>query len=61
MSVLEISEIESDSQSQIPRLDFELTPGCDHKCAHCYNVWTADEGDPQAQGDGATERHAIAS
>src|SRR5690606_35511009 len=28
--------------------DFELTPGCDHRCAHCYNVWTADEGDPQA-------------
>ena len=51
MSVLEISEIESDSQSQIPRLDFELTPGCDHKCAHCYNVWTADEGDPQAGYD----------
>ena len=35
----------------IPRLDFELTPGCDHKCAHCYNVWTAAEGDPQAGYD----------
>ena len=33
---------------QIPRIDLELTPGCDHKCAHCYNVWTAEEGDAQA-------------
>lgn len=32
---------------RVPRLDFELTPGCDHKCAHCYNVWTADPQDPQ--------------
>jgi radical SAM protein with 4Fe4S-binding SPASM domain len=31
----------------IPRLDFELTTGCDHKCGHCYNVWGAEEGDPQ--------------
>ncbi|MEZ4316921.1 MAG: radical SAM protein [Myxococcota bacterium] len=31
----------------IPRLDFELTPACDHKCGHCYNVWGADPGDPQ--------------
>jgi pyrroloquinoline quinone biosynthesis protein E len=36
---------------QIPRLDLELSPGCDHKCAHCYNVWTADEGDAQAGYD----------
>lgn len=35
----------------IPRLDFELTPACDHHCAHCYNVWTADEGDAQAGYD----------
>jgi len=33
---------------RIPRLDFELTPACDHKCGHCYNVWNASEGDPQA-------------
>lgn len=32
----------------VPRLDFELTPACDHRCGHCYNVWTAAEGDPQA-------------
>ncbi|MCB9791220.1 MAG: radical SAM protein [Alphaproteobacteria bacterium] len=32
----------------VPRLDFELTPACDHACGHCYNVWTAKEGDPQA-------------
>src|SRR5690606_24294689 len=36
------------SDSQIPRLDFELTDACDHRCGHCYNVWTADEGDPNA-------------
>lgn len=40
-----------DSGCHIPRLDFELTPGCDHRCAHCYNVWTADDGDPQAGYD----------
>jgi len=32
---------------QVPRLDLELTPGCDHKCGHCYNVWTSEEDDPQ--------------
>ena len=32
----------------IPRLDFELIGGCDHRCAHCYNVWTASKGDAQA-------------
>ncbi len=48
MSVLEIDQASSCS---IPRLDFELTPGCDHKCAHCYNVWTADEDDPQGGYD----------
>jgi pyrroloquinoline quinone biosynthesis protein E len=40
-----------DPSVAIPRLDFELTPGCDHKCAHCYNVWTADEDDAQAGYD----------
>ena len=24
-----------------PRLDFELTSGCDHRCGHCYNVWNS--------------------
>ena len=36
------------SDALIPRLDFELADGCDHKCGHCYNVWTADDGDPNA-------------
>lgn len=36
---------------RIPRLDFELTPSCDHRCAHCYNVWTAAPGDAQAGYD----------
>ncbi|MGB1699068.1 MAG: radical SAM protein [Nannocystaceae bacterium] len=31
------------------RLEFELTRGCDHACAHCYNVWGADAEEPQAQ------------
>lgn len=26
------------------RLDFELTPACDHRCAHCYNVWADPAG-----------------
>lgn len=33
--------------ASIPRLDFELTTGCDHACGHCYNVWGAKEGEPQ--------------
>jgi len=32
---------------EVPRLDFELTASCDHKCGHCYNVWGAKEDDPQ--------------
>jgi radical SAM protein with 4Fe4S-binding SPASM domain len=32
---------------RVPRLDFELSQGCDHKCAHCYNVWNARPGDAQ--------------
>jgi PqqA peptide cyclase len=35
--------------SKVPRLDFELVSGCDHKCGHCYNVWNAKAGDPQGQ------------
>ncbi len=31
----------------VPRLDVELTAGCDHRCAHCYNVWGAEAGDAQ--------------
>jgi PqqA peptide cyclase len=49
VSVLETTTPPRDTT--IPRLDFELTPGCDHKCAHCYNVWTAEEGDAQAGYD----------
>lgn len=48
MSVHVDAEEVPDEAHRIPRLDFELTPGCDHRCAHCYNVWTADEGDAQA-------------
>jgi radical SAM protein with 4Fe4S-binding SPASM domain len=40
--------VEIDPDVRIPRLDIELTPACDHKCGHCYNVWTAVDGDPQA-------------
>jgi radical SAM protein with 4Fe4S-binding SPASM domain len=43
-----LSVLDSLSTTKIPRLDFELTPSCDHGCAHCYNVWTARQGDPQA-------------
>jgi len=52
MSVLDPTDAgSSPGRAHVPRLDFELTPGCDHRCAHCYNVWTADEGDPQAGYD----------
>lgn len=36
------------TDGQVPRLDFELGHGCDHACGHCYNVWNASPGDPQA-------------
>ncbi|MEM6926190.1 MAG: radical SAM protein, partial [Myxococcota bacterium] len=36
------------STTQVPRLDFELSAACDHKCAHCYNVWGAAPEDPGA-------------
>lgn len=42
MSILELG-----SDHDVPRLDFELMAGCDHGCSHCYNVWNADEEDPQ--------------
>lgn len=38
---------ETDRSHDVPRLDLELTPACDHSCGHCYNVWTAEEDDPQ--------------
>ena len=34
--------------SKVPRLDFEFSSACDHKCGHCYNVWNASEDDAQA-------------
>ena len=37
-----------DENHRVPRLDLELTPGCDHACGHCYNVWGAEDGDAQA-------------
>jgi PqqA peptide cyclase len=43
--------VELDPRRTIPRIDLELTPACDHKCGHCYNVWTASDGDPQAGYD----------
>ena len=30
--------------SRSQRLEFELTPACDHRCAHCYNVWVDSAG-----------------
>lgn len=37
-----------DPAHQVPRLDFEFSAACDHKCGHCYNVWNASPGDAQA-------------
>lgn len=39
---------ERDDDGRLARLEVELTHACDHGCAHCYNVWTARDGDPQA-------------
>lgn len=38
---------EVDARHRVPRIDLELTAGCDHRCGHCYNVWGAEPGDPQ--------------
>jgi pyrroloquinoline quinone biosynthesis protein E len=38
---------ERDDDGRLARLEVELTHACDHDCAHCYNVWTARDGDPQ--------------
>ena len=38
-----------DDDVRIPRIDFELTDACDHRCGHCYNVWTGDKDDPNAE------------
>ena len=42
-------QIEGGGDDRIPRLDFELASGCDHRCGHCYNVWNASPDDPQAE------------
>ncbi len=31
---------------RIPRVDFEFTTGCDHRCGHCYNVWNTPADGP---------------
>jgi len=43
-----LSVLEPDEDVKVPRLDIELTTACDHRCAHCYNVWGAADGEPQA-------------
>jgi radical SAM protein with 4Fe4S-binding SPASM domain len=43
-----LSVLEPDEDVKVPRLDIELTTACDHRCAHCYNVWGADA---KAAGD----------
>jgi len=43
-----LSVLEPGSAHHVPRLDFELTAACDHRCAHCYNVWGASPDDPGA-------------
>lgn len=42
------TERETRPEHRVPRLDFELSAACDHRCAHCYNVWNAKPGDAQA-------------
>jgi radical SAM protein with 4Fe4S-binding SPASM domain len=55
----------SDAERGPRRLEIELTPACDHRCVHCYNVWNARPGDPQhglaprVQGDLARARALI--
>ena len=38
------------AEVKVPRIDLELTRTCNHRCAHCYNVWNAAEGDSPAEG-----------
>lgn len=46
-----MSVVAPGAATQVPRLDFELSTGCDHRCGHCYNVWGAKKGDAQAGYD----------
>ncbi len=32
---------ETGTTARVPRLELELSTACDHRCAHCYNVWNA--------------------
>ena len=34
------------AEVKVPRLDLELTRGCNLRCAHCYNVWNGQHGEP---------------
>lgn len=47
MALLQSLQKKLGLDSRVPRLDFELTPACDHKCGHCYNVWNAKPEEPQ--------------
>lgn len=47
MGILSVNHSVDDEVFRVPRLDFELTHGCDHACGHCYNVWGAEPDDPQ--------------
>ncbi len=46
-----MSVLEAGDDAKVPRLDFELSAACDHKCGHCYNVWNASPDDPQGGYD----------
>ncbi len=54
MSVLPEGEV----SHHIPRLDFELTTGCDHRCGHCYNVWNPSSA-ADARGEAAYPRGTL--
>ena len=45
MSVFD-GEVIQGGEHVIPRLDFELSAACDHRCGHCYNVWNAADDEP---------------
>lgn len=51
---------------KLTRLAFELTTACDHRCAHCYNIWERKGDSPALPEPGlqaylAMMEHALSS
>ena len=55
----EMDAQDASNPHHIPRLDFEFTTGCDHRCGHCYNVWNVSPGGGGQSAGAAYPRGAL--